>query len=281
MEASTTETISSLRPLLFSITYKMTKSIADTEDILQDVFFEYSQKPPLSGSPKKYLARSVINRSLNLLEKKKKLHYPGVDLPEPVVNHRYEFVSDYDISFGLLMLLQKLSPLERAVFVLKESFDYSYEELAEILEIKEDYCRQLFHRAGEKIHSNKKKYLVTDERKETFTKAFIRACTTGNQEELLSFLKKDVAIYSDGGGKALAAPQPIHGIDLCTKFLLTVHKKRSHENLQLEATIINGMPAVIYRTSSFVIDTVTLFEEEDGIIQSIYFVRNPDKLIHV
>lgn len=277
-EQTLSENVAALRPLLFSITYKMTKSVADTEDILQDVFYEYSKVQSKVISPRKYLARSVVNRSLSLIEKKKKVHYPGVDLPEPVIHNKYEFVSDYDISFGLLVLLQKLSPLERAVFVLKESFGYSYEELSEILDISPDYCRQLFHRGRERIHASKTKYPVTNERKEAFATAFIRACTTGNQEDLLRFLKKDITIYSDGGGKALAAPQPIFGIDLCAKFLSTVHRKRRDEGLRLEVTVINGMPGILYYNKESTLDTATLLEEIDGSIQAIYFVRNPDKL---
>jgi RNA polymerase sigma-70 factor (ECF subfamily) len=91
--------ISTLRPLLFSITYKMTKSVADTEDILQDVFFEYLKAQPQVSSPRKYLARSVINRSLSLIERKKRVQYPGVDLPEPLLNQKYEFVSGYWFCF--------------------------------------------------------------------------------------------------------------------------------------------------------------------------------------
>ena len=128
------------------------------------------------------------------------------------------------------------------------------------------------------MHLAKTKYLVTDARKKAFATAFIRACTTGKQEDLIKFLKEDITIYSDGGGKALAAAQPIFGVNICSRFLSTIHNKRKDENLQLELTIINGMPGVIYRTKDHLLDTAMLLEEEVGFVQAIYFVRNPDKL---
>ena len=273
--------ISDLSPFLFTIAYKMTKSVMDAEDILQEVFYEYSKAPAPMASQRSYFAKSVINRSINLLEKKKRVEYPGVDLPEPLVNQKYEFVSDVDISFGLLILLQKLSPLERAVFVLKDTFDYGYEELSEILEISQDYCRQLYHRARERLKDPKKKYLTTDERKKEFAAAFAKAWM-GKQDDLLSFLKNDITIYADGGGKALAAGHPLSGLQLCGKFLYTVHYKRRHEKLKLEPAVVNGMPAIIYRhRTTNAVDTVALFEVNEGLVQEVYFVRNPDKLQHV
>jgi RNA polymerase sigma-70 factor (ECF subfamily) len=175
-------------------------------------------------------------------------------------------------------LLQKLSPLERAVFVLKESFGYGYEELSEMLDINADYCRQLFHRASERVQAGRAKYLVTDERKQAFATAFLRACTSGEQEELIQFLQKDITIYSDGGGKALAAPHPIAGVGICSKFLVTTFRKRSDEGLQAEMAVINGMPGVIFRTKDGFLDTAMLLEEQGGLVTAVYFVRNPDKL---
>jgi RNA polymerase sigma-70 factor, ECF subfamily len=266
------------KPLLFVTSYKMTKSYTDSEDILQDVLLDFLDKDLQQiTSVKHYLTRSVVNRSLSRIEKRKGEVYPGNDLPEPLPDSRFEQESSYDISFGLLQLLQKLTPTERAVFILKESFDYDYAEIAGILDLTTDYCRQLQHRAREKVGAAKNRYRATAEQNRAFSAAFIRAATSGDLPQFVSYLKQDISIYSDGGGKVMAAINPIYGLENCLKFLAGIHSKRGHE-MYAKSASINGQPAIIYyKRADNAIDTVVVIEQGDDGIEVLYIIRNPDK----
>jgi len=266
------------RPLLFSIAYRMTKSIADTEDILQDVYEACLQKNNEAFiSIKHYLAKAVINRSLSSIEKRKALQYKGIDLPEPLLVEERSPILQSDVSFGLLTLLQTLTPQERAVFILKETFDFDYTELAELLDLKQEHCRQLLHRSKEKLKTRKVRRRATKQQNEAFAAAFLQASLSGKLEELIRFLKQDVVIYSDGGGKVSAAINPIYGIEHVVKFLWGMQQKRGAE-LELQIKTINGQPGfVFYDKETGQIDTIAILEEEDGQVAALYLVRNPEK----
>ncbi len=137
--------------ILFVVAYKMTKSLADAEDIVQDVFISFS-KQTLNDiqNLENYLVKSVMNRSLSLLEKQKQITYPGINLPEPLFYERSHYIHEQDISYALLLLLQTLNPTERAIFILRETLAFDYTEIASILSIREADCRQQLHRAKEK-----------------------------------------------------------------------------------------------------------------------------------
>lgn len=272
------EPFENYRPKLFAVAYKMTKSVADAEDVVQDIFLRYA-----SGAggdirnPEAYWVKAVMNRCLDLLEKKKHVIYPGIDLPEPLFAQRFDDAGGYDVSYALLVLLQKLNPVERAVFILRETLDYGYDEIAGILDLTEANCRQLLHRAKEKMSTGKVRNLPTAEERAALVKAFISG-TEGDVDQLLAYLKEDIGIYSDGGGKVSAARNPIFGREACAAFLTGIYKKFG-DAFSMESAPLNGETGVLLRQKETgAVDTAMLMDLEDGKVISIYIVRNPDKL---
>jgi RNA polymerase sigma-70 factor (ECF subfamily) len=141
-----------MRPRLFALAYKMTKSVVDAEDIIQETFLAIgSLKPGTIKTPEAYLVRVVTNRCLSVLDQRKATYYPGPDLPEPLEDGFVPEATGQDLSYGLLLLLKRLKPAERAVFLLRESFDFEYDLIAEIVETSPDNCRQMLHRAKDKL----------------------------------------------------------------------------------------------------------------------------------
>lgn len=266
------------RGKLWAIAYKMTKSAADAEDIVQDVFLAAGSSGTTIVNPENYLVRSAMNRCFSLLEKRKYISYPGPDLPEPIFQERFSNVLQLDVSFALTLLLQQLNPVERAVFILKETLDYGYPEIAGILSLTQDNCRQLLHRARARIKAGKTN-AVTPEDTAPLITAFLRLCAGGNTTELLKVLSEDVKLYSDGGGKISAALNPIYGAAHCIAFLTGVYKKTG-DQFSFRMEQINGQTGVVfYNKLSGERDTVMVLSfENDKSISRIYLVRNPDKV---
>lgn len=264
---------------LFAVAYKMTKNAMDAEDILQEVFLAYSRQDAAAiQHTENYLVKAVMHRCFSLLEARKKTVYPGIDLPSPIFQERFSYIHDQDISFALLILLQTLNPSERAVFILRETLSYNYEEIAVILDLTPDHCRQLFHRAKEKIAAGKIRYTPEGPQRNALFQAFMEACSGGDVARLMTCLKEDITIYSDGGGKAAAARVPVTGRTTATAFLLGIYTKRDQE-LRYEVADINGEPGVIcYDVATGAVDTIMLLSMDTTGIHTVYLVRNPDKL---
>jgi RNA polymerase sigma-70 factor (ECF subfamily) len=266
------------RSKLWAIAYKMTKSAADAEDIVQDVFLAAGSSGTAIINTENYLVRSAMNRCFSLLEKRKHISYPGPDLPEPIFRERFSKVQQLDVSFALTLLLQQLNPVERAVFILRETLDYGYPEIAGILSLTQDNCRQLLHRARVKVKAGKTTSVTAKDTSPLIT-AFLQLCAGGNTTELLKVLSEDVKIYSDGGGKISAALNPIHGAAHCIAFLTGIYKKMSGR-LSFRTEQINGETGVVfYNKRSGERDTVMVVSfENEQIISRIYLIRNPDKV---
>ncbi|MBC9914827.1 sigma-70 family RNA polymerase sigma factor [Chitinophaga varians] len=266
------------KPTLFAVAYKMTKNAMDAEDILHDVFLAYSRQDATNiAHPENYLVRAVMHRCLSLLEARKKTVYPGIDLPSPIFQERFSYMHDSDISFALLILLQTLNPLERAVFILRETLSYGYEEIATVLALEQDHCRQLFHRAKEKIAAGKMRHTAAGEQQAALFQAFLEACSSGDMARLMTYLKEDITIYSDGGGKAAAARVPLVGPTAAAAFLLGLYAKQS-TRLTYSIAPVNGAPGVICYDASGAVDTILLVSMDEEGVHTVYLVRNPDKL---
>ncbi len=265
------------RPQLFATAYKMTQSMAEAEDILQDAQLALLAVNAASiSSPRAYLMRTVVNKSINSINKRKLINYPGIDLPEPLTEHKCASISQYDVTYGLLLLLQRLNPQERAVFILRESFDYEYAEIAEILDITTDNCRQIYHRSKERVGKKTSRFNTSAAENRAFSEAFMKAAS-GELSEFVKMLKKDMIIYSDGGGKVSAAIHPIIGLENCLKFLQGLNAKRGND-LYSTSTSLNGQPAMVfYLKETNAVDTIVLLENEENSISAMYVVRNPDK----
>lgn len=276
------------RPLLFAIAYRMIGERQEAEDIVQDVYTRWLEmNTDEVQQPRHYLMRAVTNRSINrlkILQQQREL-YRGPWLPEPITDTDIPEISPHsgnDLSIGFLFLLEKLNPLERAIFLLRESFDLSYKELESILEIPESTCRQHLHRAKEKLQKDKKRFESDVTRHRELLDAFIAACLHQDQDKLISLLKKDISFYADGGGKASSAIQPLFGPDAVSRFILGLFRKVPVPTPLYNMLMVNGLPALaLFDAVTQAPITCICFEHEGEAIDSFYFIRNPDKLKNI
>jgi RNA polymerase sigma-70 factor (ECF subfamily) len=290
MEAGKQKDILEYRPLLFSIAYNMLGSIMDAEDIVQDTFaYWYNTDQSHVENPKYYLVRAITNRCINHLKeaKRKRETYVGTWLPEPLVDNTERqslaFDRKNELSIGFMYLLEKLNPIERAVLILKEGFDFSYSEIAQILDISQDNCRQLFSRAKARLKQEKNRFNVDKQKHHEILNMFLQACVSGDMDGLVSLLKEDVAFYSDGGGKVSAAIHPLFGKEKVLKFIRGILKQAGPVS-SIKVATVNGLSGVIIyidQGSQIPDLLISMDVDEDDRIQNFYFIRNPDKLQHI
>lgn len=276
--------LSDFKSILFATAYKMIGEVHASEDIVQETLLVLLQKLAKNeltsiNNAKSYLVKIVINRALNYLKKVKRErdNYHGVWLPEPVFNNEENIDYQMDISFGLTFLLSRLNPKERAVFILKNAFDFSFKEIGEAIQLKEATCRKTFQRLQVKLKRKPIATKIEKEEKERLLTAFLAVGETGDLASFISILREDMTIYSDGGGKIAAAKIPLEGLDTCLKFLLGIYEK-TKGSLVGEPTLINGEPAILLKNIEGELETVMLLDIVDGKISAFYFIRNPDKL---
>lgn len=276
------------RPILFAIAYRMTGEKQEAEDIVQDVYTRWLEiDNSRVEQPRHYLMRAVTNRSINRLKtlQQQRELYTGPWLPEPLTETALPDISPKkgnDLSIGFLFLLEKLNPLERAVFLLRESFNQSYKELETMLDIPESTCRQHLHRAKEKLQKDKKRFASDVTRHQQLLEAFIMACMHQDQDKLISLLKEDISFYGDGGGKVSSATQPLFGRNIVSRFILGLFKKAPVPAPLYKLMMVNGLPAVaLFDALTHIPITCICFEHEGEVIDSFYFIRNPDKLKNI
>lgn len=278
------EVLITYRPTLVSIAYRMTGQVMVSEDIVQEVIVRWLNRPQETVlDPKAYLVKSVTNSCLNYLAqvKREREAYRGVWLPEPFSTDSDVVDAQIDISYGVMLLLEKLSPLERAVFVLKEGFDFAYPELAQLFAVTQAHCRQLYHRASEKVLTTNRRFVIDPRQQETLLEAFATASQTGDTDLLVQLLKTHVELYTDGGGKVPAAINPLFGSAVVGRFLQSLARKQ-HGQLTTQPTLVNGQVALVYRQiDTRQLTTVLIMEADATGIDRLFFVRNPDKLVHL
>ncbi len=265
---------------LHGLAYKMTESVSDAEDVLNDIYISFSRQPLDNiKDPERYLVRSVIHACFNILEKRKNVVYPGINLPEPLAHERFPDLQKSDISYALLVLLQKLNPQERAVFLLRESFDYDYDEIASLVGINEANCRQQLHRAKEKLKTGKVKYSPSNLEKEEMTRAFITACLNGDVKQLETYLSKEVTLFMDGGGKASTAMKPVSGLDSVMMYLANGALKFG-KDLSFTMKEVNMETGVLFENKlTNDLDTILIpVFDQDNKISHLFGIRNPDKM---
>ena len=286
------ENFETYRPLLFSIAYRMLGSAMDAEDIVQEAYLRYQTAAPEEiRSLKSFLSTIVTRLSINHLKSARvqRESYSGPWLPEPVlVSDDASWVtpekqmSDYEsISIAFLVLLESLSPVERAVFVLRQVFDYEYVEIARITGKSEEACRQSFSRAKKHISANRPRFESSPEEHQMIVNRFMEAVGIGELDGLTSLLAESVTFQADGGGKVRgAALHPLHGPESVAKFVLN-SLRFSPEGSRDEVSEVNGKAAIVIRTREGVPFTIINLEVEDGQICGIYVIANPDKLKRV
>ena len=272
-----------LRPQLVVIAYHLIGDYQEAKDVVQDTYETWVSRPRQVENVKAYLKKMTVNRSIDRLKalKTQREAYKGVWLPVPYVTPwEPEAITAPPVdvlSLGLLHLLEKLNPLERAVVILKESFACSYDEIAELCETSAQNCRQLLHRAKEKLQQPATRFPVDEGQHRQLLEAFLVACRDENPESLARLLKADVVLYTDGGGKRAAALKPLTGVAHVVKFLLAV--RPSPEDVSWRWVRVNNQPGIaFFDKHTGETDSVLTLETTDGQIAKLLLVRNPDKL---
>jgi RNA polymerase sigma-70 factor, ECF subfamily len=280
-----------LRPLMFSIAYRMTGSVAEAEDLVQEAFFRLGrvrQNGVRVESPKAYLTTTTTRLAINHLRsaRARRESYVGTWLPEPLVADLHDSpeqmseLSD-SLSMAFLLLLESLSPVERAVFLLREVFGYPYEEIAQIVDKSEANCRQIFVRARQRVGSHQARYEASREQNEALVRSFLAAARDGDLGQLVDLLAADVAFYGDGGGKATSTPQPVFGRDTVATFFIALSDRARRLEISFEPVLVNGGPGIITHDPQGKVVSVLSFEILDGMVQTVRGIVNPDKLQHL
>ena len=272
-----------LRPQLFSLAYRMMGTRADAEDIVQDAYLRWrSADHSTVLSPRSYLNAVVARLSPDALKsaRHKRETFIGTWLPEPVAQipdpaAGVELADSMSMAF--LHLLESLTPAERVAFLMREVFGAEYAEVAVVLETSEANCRQLVTRARTHMREKRPRFTVDPAKHQKVLREFIDACAKDDKATLVSLLRDDAILYSDGGGKAAAALNPIYGADKVARFCLGVRDKQP-VGIRVEPSFVGGMPALAFVTESGIDSIFTLDLDENGRIQGVYIVRNPDKL---
>ncbi len=274
------------RPRLFQLAYRMMGTVSDAEDALQDVFVRLkSSELAEVHAPRPYLTRAVVRRCLDQWKsaRHKREHYVGPWLPEPLSAaeddpaRRQELVESVSVAF--LVVLEALSPVERAVFLLHEVFQYSFEELAAIVDKTPAACRQIGHRAREKVRENRPRFAASPEEHREIVGRFMNACRSGNLADLQALLAENVTVLSDGGGLTPAARVPVIGIDRVIRFVLGLRTKaaRFGVSVVLKPCEVNGAAGIMQIVDGRLHAVISL-EVADGRIQRLFSVLNPHKL---
>ena len=299
MPGSADETAAAYRPLLFSIAYGMTGSVGDAEDLVQDAFLGMTrarQAGTTIADPKAYLTTAVTRLGINYLKsaRVRRETYVGDWLPEPVVvpagepgPAEHAELAD-SLSMAFLVMLEELSPVERAVFMLREVFGYRYPAVARITGKTEVNCRQIFARARQRISAGAQTHteppVGRGERRaegEELARRFFEAAGGGDMEALLDMLAPDVVFHGDGGGKAQAIARPLAGRERVMRLIAGIFRRGRFEGTSLRLAWVNGQPgAVLYDAEGRVVTVVEL-EIADGVVQALHAVVNPDKLGHL
>lgn len=269
-----------LRPQLFSLAYRMMGTRADAEDIVQDAYLRWqSADRERVQSPRSYLNAVVARLSLDALKsaRHKRETYVGTWLPEPVAQIEDTSEMADSLSMAFLHVLESLTPAERVAFLMREVFGSGYGEVAGVLETSEANCRQLVTRARTRVREKRPRFNVDPAKHQAMLREFLTACANDDKDALVGILRDDAILYSDGGGKAAAALNPIYGADKVARFCLGVRDKQP-EGFRVEPSQVGGLPAAAFTIGESVYTVMTLDLDEDGRIQSIYIVRNPDKL---
>ncbi len=274
------------RPLLFLIAYRMLGTVTDAEDMVQETFLRWHQTANETvRSAKTYLATIITRLCIDYLRsaRVRREQYVGTWLPEPMLTQQADNSSNLmeladSLSIAFLAVLERLSPLERAVFLLRDVFEYDYEEISNMVCKSPTNCRQILRRAKQHLVAEGSRFPVSRPQQEQITAQFLEASTNGDLQDLLLLFAKDVTFLSDGGGQVVATLKPIHGAGKIARMFLAIRRKwLTNVNLVSHLVEINRQPGIIQYVNGKIHSAITL-EIVDGRIQSIYSVRNPDKL---
>jgi RNA polymerase sigma-70 factor (TIGR02957 family) len=282
-----------LRPYAFAVAYRMLGTVSEAEDIVQDAFVRLQETaattiPTGIASPKAYVTTVVTRLAIDRLRsaRTRRELYVGPWLPEPVVGPGVEPNQDAGesgtLTMAVLVLLESLSPVERAVFVLREGFAVDYAEIARIVAKSEIHCRQIATRARQQVEKRRPRFETSAARREALAGQFLLAATTGDLTGLVALLAQDAVFHGDGGGKAKAFPRPIEGRDAVVKLVLGLFAKGQQLGVRCEPYAVNGQPGFLVRDPrGRLINVLSLDVHDDGTVHTVRSIVNPDKLGHL
>ena len=281
-----------LRPLMFSIAYRMLGSVSEAEDIVQESFLRFHRETTAGTaieSPKAYLSTITTRLAIDHLRsaRVRRERYVWTWLPKPIVTDPELDAAGHaetadSLSMAFLVLLETLTPVERAVFLLREVFDYGYEEIAGVVRKSEDNCRQIAVRARRQVEAKKPRFEASRRLREELALRFFDAVGKGDTEGLIGLLAEDVVAYGDGGGKARAFPRPVYGRERVSRLLLGPAGRG--EGLAVSAmrfVEVNGQPGAILLSRDGQPVVAISLDIADGLVQTVRAVSNPDKLRHL
>jgi RNA polymerase sigma-70 factor (ECF subfamily) len=292
-----TETFEDLRPLMFAIAYRMLGSVADAEDIVQEAFLRYHRALAGQGqidSPKAFLSAVTTRLSIDQLRsaRVRRESYVGPWLPEPVLTDPVApdraapdpaaWAEDADsLSMAFLLLLERLSPAERAVFLLHDVFDFGYPEVAGIVGITTGNCRQVAHRARQRVTEHRPRFEASRQHRDDLASRFFAVLGGGEMTDLVDLLAADVAVTGDGGGTSPSWPRPIIGRERVVRLLASLAGQIKALGVSMRRAEVNGQPGALFYDQAGGLVCVACLEIADGVVQSVRSVINPGKLGHL
>jgi len=282
-------TFNQYRGLLFSIAYRMLGSVADAEDAVQEAYVRWRQAAGGDiRSPKAFLITVVSRLCINQLRSARvqREEYVGAWLPEPIATDPGSDPSgvlraDESLSMAFLVMLERLTPVERAVFLLREIFDHEYSEIAATLGLTEANCRQILRRARQHVRAVRPRFTPTAKEHDDLLERFRLATSSGDMDQLIALLADDVVLHADGGGKATAVPNVVRGADRVARGILLGLKKLLPPNLAQRIVQINGASGVVNYWPDGRPHSVLTLDTRGGRVRAIYIVTNPEKLVHL
>jgi RNA polymerase sigma-70 factor (TIGR02957 family) len=278
-----------LRPLMFSIAYRMLGTVTEAEDVVQEAFMRlHAGAPQDLRSPEAYAATVTTRLAIDALRsaRHRREHYVGPWLPEPLVEAEkadpaWQIETDETVSVAFLMMLEKLSPAERAVFLLREVFGYTYAEVAGVIGKSETACRQVFRRARQHIQRDRSRFVASAAQRDRLAQGFFAASRDGDLAGLERLLADDVTLYGDGGGQAPALRQPVHGPVQVARFVVGLGRQAGRLGFRQDQARVNGQPGAVVRSADGAILAVVSLGIGDDQVSAIYNQINPGKLGHL
>jgi len=272
------------RAALFAVAYRMLGTRADAEDMVQETFLRWRKASDVEiRDPRAFMITVITRLCINQLQsaRVKREQYIGQWLPEPIATDDQTGLEmsgvDESLSTAFLLMLERLTPIQRAVFLLREVFDYDYADIARILGQSEANCRQVLRRAKQHVMEDRPRFEASPQQQRRLLEQFLEATSHGDLSGLVALLATDVVLYTDGGGKANAVPNPVRGATRVARFFLGAREKLLPKGVVRRITEINGQPGLVAYHGGRPIGVLTV-DVADGRVRNIHTVTNPDKL---
>lgn len=289
--ATSEELAADLRRSAFPLAYRMVGSAAEAEDLVQEALLRYEtaiRQGTSVSNPHGFLVTTTTRLAIDHLRSARVTRevYPGEWLPEPIVQQEGSTTADKvemaeSVSFAFLVLLETLSPLERAVFLLRQVFDYEYSEIADIVGKTEANCRQAFSRAGKHVAARRPRFESSPEKRGELAKQFFSTCRDGSLADLEAMLAADVEFHGDGGGIASAVQRPVVGCGPVARLIRGIFERAAQHGVGISEAVVNGQPGLLFKDSEGALISVWSVQAAEGKVGSVHGVINPDKLQHL